>query len=247
VSTDYGTARTGPDQPMAAPDDPDHIRRQIERTQDALSNDVDALTEKVTPGRIVDRRVQRARGAAVRWKDKVMGSNPLQGTGTGIQQTAQQTAGQVTGTVSETASSAASSVSDAASGAASAVSSAASEAPQLARQQTQGNPLAAGLIAFGAGWLISSLLPASRREQKLADQAKGRASELGSPVADAARQVATEAKDSLEEPTRQAVESVRSTASEAGRTVADEGRAAAGEVQSQAQQSAGSVRRDAAP
>jgi hypothetical protein len=249
VSTDFGSAGTSR---PTAPDDPDQIRRQIERTQDTLSNDVDALTEKVTPSRVVERRVQRARGLVGRWKDTVMGSNPLQGTGTG----AQQAAGRVTGAVSQTASSAATSVSDAAStagdtvsGAVStagdAVSGAVSQAPEVARRQTQGNPLAAGLIAFGAGWLVSSLLPATRREQELADQARDRATELGRPVADAAKQAAGEVKDNLAEPAQQAVESVRSTATDAGRTVAEEGRAAAGQVQEQAQQSAGTVRRDA--
>jgi hypothetical protein len=250
VSTDHGTTRPAATQATTAtPDDPEQIRREIERTQDALSNDVDALTEKVTPGRIVERRVQRARGTAARWKDKVMGSNPMQSG------TARDTAQQVAGSVSGTASSAASSVSDAASGAASTVTGAASgaastvtgavsEAPQFARQQAQGNPLAAGLIAFGAGWLISSLLPATRREQELADQAKNKATELGRPVADAAKQAAIEAKENLAEPAQEAVESVRSTATDAGRTVADEGRAAAGNVQGQAQESAGNARQN---
>jgi hypothetical protein len=46
-----------------------------------------------------------------------------------------------------------------------------------------------------AGWLISSLLPACRREQELAEQAKNKATELGQPLADAAKQAATEMKD----------------------------------------------------
>jgi hypothetical protein len=240
VSTDYGT--TGPGHPGATPDDPDQIRRQIERTQDAISQDVDALSEKVTPGRIVERRVQRARGTAARWKDRVMGSNPARSGGT-----ARDAVGQVAGSVSGTASSAASSVSDAASGAASTVTTAVAEAPRYARQQAEGNPLAAALVAFGAGWLVSSLLPATRREQELADQAKDRASELGHPVAEAAKQAATEVKDNLAEPAQEAVESVRTTATDAGRTVAEEGRAAAGNVQGQAQESAGTLRQNASP
>jgi len=247
VSTEYGYGTPGPGATpgRATPDDPEQIRREIERTQQALSNDVDALAEKVTPGRIVERRVQRARGTAARWKDRVMGSNPMQG-GTPMQGaggTARDTAHQVSGMVSGTASSAASSVS----GAASTVTDAVAEAPQLARQQAQGNPLAAGLIAFGAGWLISSLLPASRREQELADQAKERATELGRPVAEAAKQAATQMQENLAEPAQQAMESVRSTATDAGRTVAEEGRAAAGQVQGQAQESADTVRQNAKP
>ena len=49
---------------VTTPSDPDQIRREIERTQANLSTDVDALTEKVSPGRIVERRVNRVRGTA---------------------------------------------------------------------------------------------------------------------------------------------------------------------------------------
>ena len=48
---------------MTRSDDPDQIRREIERTQAHLTSDVDALTEKVTPSRIVARRVDRAKAA----------------------------------------------------------------------------------------------------------------------------------------------------------------------------------------
>ena len=214
------------------PTDPDEIRREIERTQDTLSADVDAFTEKVTPSRIVERRVERARGTAARWKDKVMGSDSRYLGGT------PDAARGVAASVSGTASSAASTVSDAAAGAASAVA----DAPQLARQQTQGNPLAAGLIAFGAGWLISSLLPASRREQELAERATDAASEVGRPVAEAAKHAAAQVQDNLAEPAQHAVESVRARATDGGRIVAEEGRTAADQVQAQAQESADNVR-----
>jgi hypothetical protein len=232
--------------------DPEQIRQQIERTQANLSQDVDTLTEKVTPGKIVERRVDRARDTAVRLKDKVMGSNPLHSGGHtvsghhigggGVQAAAPQTADRVSGT----ASAAASSVQDAASTATGAVQDAAStaagavqEAPQAIRRQTRGNPLAAGLIAFGAGWLVSSLLPASRREQELADQAKQVAQEKVAPVA---QQVAGEVKENLREPAQQAVESVKSTAQNAKDTVAQEGRSAAHDVQGGTQDAAGNVR-----
>ena len=237
---------------MTTASDPEQIRQQIERTQANLSQDVDALTEKVTPGKIVERRVDRARDTAVRLKDKVMGSNPLHSGGHtrsghhigggGVQAAAPQPADRVSGT----ASAAASSVQDAASTAAGAVQDAAStaagavqEAPQAIRRQTRGNPLAAGLIAFGAGWLVSSLLPASRREQELADQAKQVAQEKAAPVA---QQVAGEVKENLREPAQQAVESVKSTAQDAKDTVAQEGRSAAHDVQGRTQDATGTVR-----
>ena len=60
---------------MTRSDDPDQIRREIERTQAHLSSEVDALTEKVTPSRIVGRRVDRAKAAGRRLTDRVMGSD----------------------------------------------------------------------------------------------------------------------------------------------------------------------------
>jgi hypothetical protein len=231
--------------------DPEQIRREIERTQANLSQDVDALTEKVTPSKIVERRVDRARDTAVRLKEKVMGSNPMNsghhissggGVSGGVSSAASQTADRVSGT----ASSAASSVQGAASTAAGAVQDAASsaagavqEAPRAIRRQTRGNPLAAGLIAFGAGWLVSSLLPASRREQELADQAKQVAQEKVQPVL---TQVAGEVKENLAGPAQDAVESVKSTAQDAKDTVAEEGRAAKDNVAGRTQDAAGNVR-----
>ena len=228
--------------PVIDPNDPDQIRREIERTQANLSTDVDALTEKVTPSRIVERRIDRAKNTAARLKDKVMGSDSGPTSHTGPRG---GTAQGVVGSVADTASSAASSISDTASDAAAAAASAVQQTPHTVRRQTQGNPLAAGLIAFGAGWLISSLLPASRREQELAEQAKDKATELGQPLADAAKQAATEVKDNLQEPAQQALDSVKSTATDAGRTVADESRYAAQDVQASTQDAAGTVRQNA--
>src|SRR5437762_686194 len=129
--------------------DPDVIRRQIEDTRRELSYDVDALNEKVNPARVVDRRVSAAKGRFTNLKEKVMGS--AQDTASSAQGIASNTASSAQGI----ASNAVSSVEDAASTAAGAVQ----QAPEAIVRQAQGNPLAAGLIAFGVGWLVSSLLP----------------------------------------------------------------------------------------
>ena len=226
--------------------DPDQIRRDIEHTQLALSTDVDALTEKVTPSRIAQRRVDRVRGTARGWKDRVMGSEPLSsatvsgryGSGPSVSDRAQHLAGSASDRISDTAQSAASTVSDTAS----TVGDAVHQTPQALVRQTRGNPLAAGLIAFGAGWLVSSLLPASQREQELAAQAKQHASEIGQPLLDAAKDAAAEMRDNLQEPAQQAVESVRATATDAGQTVTEETRSAAHDVQDHAQNAVGTVR-----
>ena len=224
-----------------ASDDPEQIRREIERTQAALSQDVDALTEKVTPGKIVERRVDRARDAATRLKEKVMGSTQEYGqhAAGGVQSatsSVQDAASRAASSVQGAASSAAGTVQDAAATAAGAVQ----QAPQAIRRQTRGNPLAAGLIAFGAGWLISSLLPASGQEQRLAQQATEKAADVGRPLADKARDAAMEIKDNLQEPAQEAVASVKDTATDAGRTVVDEGKSAAQDAHATTREAASS-------
>jgi ElaB/YqjD/DUF883 family membrane-anchored ribosome-binding protein len=207
--------------------DPDVIRRQIEDTRRELSYDVDALNEKVNPARVMDRRVTAAKGRLTSVKEKVMGT--AQDTTSSAQGMASNAAGSVQGA----ASSAADSVSSAASSAVGAVQ----QAPDMAIRQTQGNPLAAGLIAFGAGWLISSLLPASQKEQQLAQQAEAAFRENKDALLEPAKQAAQEIGDQLKPAAQEAMESVKATAQEAAATVKDEGQSAVQDVQGQAQQS----------
>jgi len=201
-------------------DDPDRIRRDIERTQRNLSTDVDLLAEKVTPGRIVQRKVSRAHGTLTSLRDKVMG-----------------TASDGMSTASDRVGDAATSVAHGASDAAHAVG----EAPTAVRRGTEGNPLAAGLIVFGASWLISSLAPASKKEQQLAEQAKDWVQEHGQPVAEHASQAAEQLTKNLREPAQQAVDSVKDTATDAASTVADDTRTAASDVKHRAQEATTSV------
>jgi len=207
--------------------DPDVIRRQIEDTRRELSYDVDALNEKVNPARVMDRRVSAAKGRMTSLKEKVMGS--AQETTSSVQGRASD----VAGSMQDAASSAAESVQSAASSAATAVQ----QAPDTVVRQAQGNPLAAGLIAFGVGWLVSSLLPASQKEQELAQQAQDVVREHKDTLLEPAKQAAQEMGEQLKPAAQQAVEEVKSTAQEAAETVKDESRAAAQDVQGQAQQS----------
>jgi hypothetical protein len=207
--------------------DPEVIRRQIEDTRRELSYDVDALNEKVNPARVVDRRVSAAKGRITNLKEKVMGSAHETTT------SAQGMASNAAGSVQSAASSAAGSVQDAASTAVEAVQ----QAPDTVIRQTQGNPLAAGLIAFGVGWLVSSLMPASEKEKQLAQQAESAVREHKDALLEPAKQAAQEIGEQLKPAAQEAVESVKATAQDAASTVKDEGKAAAADVQGQAQQS----------
>jgi hypothetical protein len=207
--------------------DPEVIRRQIEDTRRELSYDVDALNEKVNPARVVDRRVSAAKGRITNLKEKVMGS--AQDTTS----SAQGMASNAAGSVQTAASSAAGTVQDAASSAAQAVQ----QAPDAVVRQTQGNPMAAGLIAFGVGWLVSSLLPASEKEKQLAQQAESAVREHKDALLEPAKQAAQEIGEQLKPAAQDAVESVKSTAQDAAATVKDESQSAVQDVQGQAQQS----------
>jgi cell division septum initiation protein DivIVA len=210
--------------------DPDQIRENIEQTQQTLSADVDALTEKVSPAKIAERRVQRARSAMTSVKEKIMGSAPQQISSLG-------------GTVSSSASSAKDTVTAKASSAADLAGS----APEVARERTRGNPLAAGLIAFGAGWLIASLLPATEPEQQMASQVKDMATEKGRPVTQELGQAGQEAAQQLKESVQQRAQSVKQTAASAASTVADQAQSHASDVTEHAQEARTRVTDQARP
>jgi cell division septum initiation protein DivIVA len=212
--------------------DPDQIRSEIDQTQRELSADVDALTEKLSPQRMVERRVRRSRTAMTNMKDRIMGST------SDAYQTAGSAASGVGGSVGARASAARDTVAGTASSAVDTVRS----APDTARRSTQGNPLAAGLIAFGAGWLLSALLPASEPEQQVASQVKDFAVEQGRPVAEQLGQAGQQAAQELKESAQQRAETVKETATDAASTVTGEAQSAASDVSGQAQQSAGRVR-----
>jgi len=53
---------------------PEQVRLEIERARSELSDNVNALGDKVSPGSIARRQAGRVRGAATSVKDAVMGS-----------------------------------------------------------------------------------------------------------------------------------------------------------------------------
>ena len=205
--------------------DPAVIRAQIEDTRANLSYEVDALNEKVNPTRVVDRRVGRAKSTVTGLKDKVFGAAH------DTTHSAHGSASNAAGAVQGAASDAAGSVQNAASSAMGAVQS----APDTIQRQAQGNPLAAGLIAFGVGWLVSSLLPTSEKEKQLASQAESAVRDHSQPLVDQAKSVAQEMGDNLKPMAQDAVQSVKETAQEGVQTVKAEGQSAASDVQGTAQ------------
>jgi hypothetical protein len=185
---------------------PEQIQQQIERTRAELGGDVDRLSEKVSPGRVVSRRVDRVKNGASSLRDRVMGSSE---EGGGVR------------AAGDSFSSAASSAKDTV-----------GAAPQAVRSQTQGNPLAAGLIAFGVGMLLSSLAPASPAEQQVAANAESKAKELAEPLKQTGQQLA----DDMKQPIQDAVEQVKSSASDAAAETAQQTKSATQDAKQRLQQ-----------
>jgi gas vesicle protein len=106
------------------------------------------------------------------------------------------------------------------------------DAPQRAANAAKGNAIAVGLVAFGVGLLLSSLVPASEREQELATAAK----EKAAPAIDAVKSAAQDVAQNLKEPAKEAFDSVKDSAQDAGETVRDEARSAAADVKGRAEE-----------
>lgn len=109
------------------------------------------------------------------------------------------------------------------------------DAPRTVARQTQGNPLAVGLIALGVGWLVSSLIPSSEKEKELATTVKEKAEPLTHEVTDTAKEVA----EHLRGPAEESVQAVKDTAADAAEHVKEEGASAASDLQEHAKQGMG--------
>ena len=194
-------------------ENPDEIRADIEQTRRRLGTNVDAVADKVTPSHIVQRQTDKVRDKVFGVKDKVMGV--AEGMG-------------------NSASNAGGSMSDGMSAAGSAVQ----EAPGRLADKAQGNPMAAGLIAFGAGLLAASLIPASEKERVAADNLKTAAQPMTDELAGAAKEMA----QGLKEPAQEAMDNIKATAADAAQNVTSEGQAAASDVKESATDAQRNVR-----
>ena len=225
---------------MSVSNDPDEIRADIERTRAELSDNVDALADTANPKNIAKRQAGRVKQAAVGVKEHIMGSSD--------DDTDSGRLGDAKYAVQDKATEAKYAVQDKAADAkyalqdkASAVGDAVSNAPAQVKQKARGNPLAAGLIAFGAGLLVSSLIPSSEREQEAVSTLQDKAEPLKEKATEAARDVAS----NLREPAQEAAQSVKDTAAGGVENVKGEGASAKQDVQDQLQGSKENVRRQA--
>jgi hypothetical protein len=197
---------------------PDRIRDDIQTTRSELIRDVDALADRTLPNRVVRRRWTQVKERMRSMSDRVMGA--ADSSGHGVTDRARQLAhnvGEATTHAGERAGELATEVTDTV-----------RHTPQMISRQTRGNPVAAGVIAFGVGLLASSLMPATELERRAGQQLRENADDLLEPLAEPAQHLRDDVTTSLGE----AADEVKATAkravhetTEQARTSADQARA----------------------
>lgn len=183
---------------------PDQIERETTQRREALARDVARFNEKASPSSFLQRRKAKLQETTGSLKDNLMGPS-----------------GSPAGAAKDRAGSAVSSVQDATDALGEKVSGTLST-DGLARQ-TRGNPVAAGVIAFGVGWLLSSLAPVSDAEQKAAAKVEDA---VGDPLKESAQEMA----GNLQQPVQDSAQALRSTATDAAQATTEQARASASTV-----------------
>ena len=97
----------------------------------------------------------------------------------------------------------------------------------------EGSPIAAGLVAFGAGVVLAGLLPTSAKEARVASQLVDTAKEEAKPLIDDAKSAGQDIASSLKETATEAADEVRSAAQDSAENVKEQGTASAEAVRSE--------------
>jgi hypothetical protein len=163
-----------------------------------IGRDLDAIGDRVSPHRMVERKQAAFRQRVVNVKDRVMGS----------------------------AESSVDAVRDAGASAANSFGDSASSVVHGTRSAAEGNPLAVGLVAFGAGLVAAAVFPATRTERDLAERAQPMLEKAAAEAVPAARHVV----EDLEPAAHEAVADLRDSAKDAASTVKDQAVGAATET-----------------
>ncbi|MFF3290831.1 DUF3618 domain-containing protein [Streptomyces sp. NPDC003023] len=198
---------------------PDELRSEVEHTRAHLARNVDLLADRMAPRRIARRKADSAQHRLRGIKEHVMGS--AKDTGSNLSSKAHDVADSA-GQSAETVGGMAKDTAGKARDSAGRLGSAAHQAPARVRERTEGSPLAAGVVAFGAGMLAAAFLPPSKAEERVGEQLREHSDELLQPV----KQSAHDVQEGLRGPANQAMEAVRTAAQDAAQTTKEEARGA---------------------
>ncbi len=196
----------------------EELRYEIEATRSDMSGTLEAIGDRVSPSRKVERTKNRARNRFSDLRESVMGRAEMAGERV-------SSAGH---TITGSAGSAASSVG----GTASHLAGSVREAPGSLASRAEGAPLAAGAVAFGLGMVLAAVLPKSEREQQDAQRLAGAAEPLKQGITEVGREVGQH----LQEAGKEHAQQLGSTAQEAVGEVKGQAQAVAQEVKGAGQE-----------
>jgi len=185
----------------------EELRERLDAQRNDLSADLDAIGDRVSPGRIMERRKSAVKDRVGSVRERLMGAAD---------------------TSSHAVGAAPAAMGDGVSRAVSHLGDQMAAAPTAATHAVQGNPLAMGLIAFGAGLVVASLLPETEAEHRAAarfqpalEEAAAGAAEMASNVAEEVRPAVEQAVTDLKATATESVQAVQSEAKEAATGTAD--------------------------
>jgi len=183
------------------------LRHDIARTREDLGGTIDAIGDRVMPGRIMERKKSNLAVRARSVKDRVMGA-------------AHMPADMAHGMMG--------SASDKMHG----LSEGAGNMPDTVKQKTQGAPLAAGAVMMGIGFLVAAAIPPSEKEKEWS----GQLLETAEPLKERVTQTGQEMMEHLREPATQAVSELKEAATGAAQEVSQSASEAAHQTTDQAKQ-----------
>jgi ElaB/YqjD/DUF883 family membrane-anchored ribosome-binding protein len=174
----------------------EEIREDIAQTRADLGRDLDALGDRVSPRRMMERRTNRTR----RWfgsaRDRIMGS----------MSEAQHAAGDRTSAAAERMSSGASAV------------------PEMATEGVRGHPTVAGAVAFGVGFLVALAITPSEREVEVVERMephlepmKGELASSAQNVTESVKETGKEVAGDLQSSAKEHAENVKESAGQSSR------------------------------
>jgi hypothetical protein len=170
----------------------EELKHDIRASRRRMGTTIDEIEDRVRPGRVIERRVERMRQGGRRFSQRVMG---MPGD-------------------------AAHGAADAASTAVEEVGQKAHDTVDRTRDAAAGSPLVAGAIAFGLGALVAAAFPttpeerdlAHRAEEPLSDEVRSMASEVKDLASEHASQLSSEAGSTLSDAAERAGDDARAAA-----------------------------------
>lgn len=230
----------------------DEIRSDIEQTRGAMSTTLEALGDRVAPKKAAGRAkaemadkvddvrhrfspVGAVRRSSSRLRDSLQGGSPLSNRS-------------ASGDAAVDARSSGTALADEAGK----LADRAGSASESLTQQAAGNPLAVGLLAFGAGMVAAGFLPSTERERQVAVRVKERVEPLKDHAVEAGRTIMGELKPAAEasieqvkERSTDALEQVKGQAKGSAKDLKENARTASGQVKQTTKSASGRVRSQA--